>query len=524
MSSPSIRKPNSSVIADSVRGRNKRESVEDTIEKWKKYNNNQLRFGEDDGGILKRVFRVPAKGSRKGCMRGKGGPENSVCKFRGVRQRVWGKWVAEIRQPINRRGVAVSKGGNNRLWLGTFSNAIEAALAYDEAAKAMYGPYARLNFPNDDHSKESMDNSKSSASETCTTDSTSISDSEDGKGKESSSVHSAEEPQSSGLESKVFLENKLVEKRDSSQVYINYEEEARCIADDSSATQRTECDSRNDYADHGVEIETLKEAMDRESEGEISQSITSSAYDGFDFLHNYLHNHEDQDMGISIVDLEPYEDIKVEMPATRENRKVELAETIESIGYNNRFIGEDDNLRTEHNDGNLCSDIYCKPLSTEMKVEAEDEPAGGFTDLYSYYNYSSDHMLYEPTDLSCPQHINTRTPVGFDVQTPMNYGSFNSFNNDINILPSWSAEAIDDDGKPFTLITNENCGLTAEENYNSDQFELPSDNYHQRGGFNQDETCPAEVDYKTGFLRPDVDLDFIETTHFSDFWFPECRI
>lgn len=152
MSSPSIRKPNSSVIADSVRGRNKRESVEDTIEKWKKYNNNQLRFGEDDGGILKRVFRVPAKGSRKGCMRGKGGPENSVCKFRGVRQRVWGKWVAEIRQPINWRGVAVSKGGNNRLWLGTFSNAIEAALAYDEAAKAMYGPYARLNFPNDDRS------------------------------------------------------------------------------------------------------------------------------------------------------------------------------------------------------------------------------------------------------------------------------------------------------------------------------------------------------------------------------------
>jgi hypothetical protein len=71
-------------------------------------------------------------------MKGKGGPQNSLCNFRGVRQRTWGKWVAEIREP---------NGGNNKLWLGTFSNSEEAARAYDAAAKTMYTSRARLNFP-----------------------------------------------------------------------------------------------------------------------------------------------------------------------------------------------------------------------------------------------------------------------------------------------------------------------------------------------------------------------------------------
>lgn len=71
--------------------------------------------------------------------------ENSINKgkypgnntYKGICKTIDGKWQAQI--GINRR----------QKYLGRFDNDVEAAKAYDTAARELYGEYAYLNFPNE---------------------------------------------------------------------------------------------------------------------------------------------------------------------------------------------------------------------------------------------------------------------------------------------------------------------------------------------------------------------------------------
>ncbi|KAI3782743.1 hypothetical protein L2E82_12798 [Cichorium intybus] len=70
--------------------------------------------------------------------KGDGGrTEKREGRYKGVRMRKWGKWVAEVRQPNSR----------DRIWLGSYDTAEEAARAYDAALFCLRGPSALINFP-----------------------------------------------------------------------------------------------------------------------------------------------------------------------------------------------------------------------------------------------------------------------------------------------------------------------------------------------------------------------------------------
>ncbi|KAB5552209.1 hypothetical protein DKX38_009520 [Salix brachista] len=353
------------------RSRNGCDSIEDTLAKWKKHNK------------LK-ISKVPGKGSKKGCMKGKGGPENMNFRYRGVRQRTWGKWVAEIREPVKKCGLMNKKG--SRLWLGTFSTAFEAASAYDYAARIIYGPNAILNFP--DCPVESgghLNNMSSSisATESSSTESRKALDSyEDNKVDKSKMNHCGyrEGNNPSGFSRICAVDES--EEVDRFRVAESSDRELKAV----------EWNLRDDWkSSHHIEAESpvLREEMD----GELAEIFRSWGCNGISNSYGLLQNETEN---------VEYKKLKNEVVESSMSTRLD------------EFVDSDNDMRTDH------KPIYDaeKPL---MREAAAGEEFSGLK--FSNYNHSETAHDYMNPGI-CNQEIDIK-PFIQDISVlkgGMNYG------------------------------------------------------------------------------------------------------